>query len=265
MVRVNQYSQAVRYSSYQRNRNYVPDGFRRPRASKTSWKSSWNPVVTNRRRGFRTRHLNEVLPLSLSTGTKFIQLGYVTLPPLGKSHGCRKKKFMLLKGVEVQGTFRIMSLAVESKPGVSMEIERPPALLAAAASPGPGVNGMVTFFVVLDKRPRGDALANFDEIFEFKKAGYRGDAVLKNFALDRFALLIKKRNVFQSQESTRIIPFRCSYVPKERLWVEFHDYDVARCGGNFKNIAANGLLYYVVYESHGNSVCWPSANSCITY
>lgn len=33
----------------------------------------------------------------------------------------------VLKGVEVQGTFRIMSLPVESKEGISMEIERPPA------------------------------------------------------------------------------------------------------------------------------------------
>lgn len=80
---------------------------------------------------------------------EFIQSGCVTMPGFGTASDCRKTKFILLKGVEIQGTFRIMTLPVDSMEGVSMGIERPAA---------PGVQGMATFFVVLDKRPRGGAI-----------------------------------------------------------------------------------------------------------
>lgn len=260
MGRFNQYSRAVRYSSYARNSNYSTARFRKSPV----WKNHPKPGVYNRRRVYPTHILNEILPLPVSTGREIIHSGYVSMPEFGTSFSSRKKKYILFKGVEMQGSFRIMNLPVElapdSKEGISMEIER-----TAALGVTPGLQGMVTLFVVLDKRPRGESLSKFEDIFEFKEGGYRADALMRNAALERYSLIIKKRNVFQSSETSRIIPFRATYVPKERVWVRFHDYEDAARGGNFKNIAANGLLYYVVYESHAHSICWANVNSCVSY
>lgn len=213
---------------------------------------------------YPTRNLNEILPTSVSTGCEFSQSGYISMAEIGTSFSSRKKKYMLLKSVEMQGSFRIMNLHVEvpvdSKEGISMEIER-----MTASGVTPGVNAMCTIFVVLDKRPRGESLSKFEDIFEYKDRGYRGDALMRNAAMERYSLLIKKRNVFQSKESSIIISFRTKYIPKEKIWVKFHDYEDAARGGNFKNIAANGLLYFVVYESHVQCVCLPNVNSSITY
>jgi hypothetical protein len=178
------------------------------------------------------------------------------MPEYGTSSACRRKKFILLKGGEMQGTIRVLSLPLDCKEGVSMEVERVDAPLC---------HGMVTLFVVLDKQPRGDALTKFEDIFAFKEGSYRGDATLSNASLDRYSLVLKKRNVFQSKDSAMMISFRAPYVLKERVWVRFHDYDDGTRGGNFKNIAANALLYYVVYEGHGTCVWSPNVTSCISF
>ena len=219
-----------------------------------------SPRVASKRIVSSVRKLNEILRVGDPILSGNVGSGYVSMPSFGTGYLERKSKFVLLKGIRLYGTYRVINSggAVKDEAGVSMTdvgVERSEYDL----------HGVVTLFLVLDKKPRGETIPEFGDVFDSARGSSCVDGCPRNDKADRFELLIRRKVCLHGTGVMKLSSVECYCRPFRKIWVQFHDYGDGTRGGNYRNLASNALLYYVCFDSTIPGCCLPTINSCITF